>query len=595
MNDDTRILKYIYRNAYWAVFIPALSGTLGNFIGVVIVGNKLGGDSLAAVGLMGPFNLFFLALGCLLGHGGTLTSSQYIGKGEHQKAKQTFTAVGIMIFSICALTAVFGIAFLDVILKAIRVPPELFDHARSYGIIILSCGFALSGTVMCSSFLRLEGLVRQIVSFALAQPIIVISVNVFLIFFMGWGLESVAASNAIGGGVTFSGLVLTIIFKSKSLRLVRVGISDFITMARRSFLNGLASASDEICVMLRTPFINALIMNAYGILAISAYSAYVPLVNVTMCLVNASSQAIVPLIGVLSCERDSANTRRLVRFSYRQGLLATVPAGILLFIFVKPVCMAFGITNAETLAYAVPLFRVLAIQLPLSMISNNFINTHNALGHVVLSNVLNIGRTSFNLIIPIIVLSRLFGIVGVWNAFWVNEVLTISIALCWSFVGSKKNRLLGKLYMIDRKYELTGKYLSFSSTGNAGDISRCAEGINDFCMKNCVNTSRLNRLSLAIEEILTLIATHSLHKSTDVMDVRIFVYEDDIILRVRAAGTEFNPLDYYYYTGQAGNAPATIEDMLELKDKLGVKMVIDTARSIDYSRTFGINNITVTL
>ncbi len=594
MKNNSQVLKYIYRGAYWAAFVPTLTSFLGNFVGTLIVGNKLGTASLATAGLIYPLNLLFVASGSLFGQGGVLTSSKLIGKGEHKKAKEAYTVAYVSTLLFCILSAVIFIMMLPFLLKFMMVPTQMYDNAYRYGVITLATGIFAAGTILTTGFLRLDGLNKEIVFFNMLNPVITIVVSIVMIIYMDFGIEGLAVAVAFGNGVTFFGMAYTLVAKGESVKFVRVKVIAFFKFTGQTIINGIAAASDEIAVLISMPLVNAIIIREYGEVALSAYSAYNPIQGLCLCLIVANSQALTPLLGVFTSEHDSESSNQLLKMSLRRGLLTTIPTGIIICLLAKPICILFGLGDAVSLKYAVPLIMICVLKIPLAMISNSFINVHNAFGNVVISNVLNVGKMGGFLVPTVYILSSAFGINGVWHSFWVCEVVTILVALVYGLIRSKMNPNLSKVWLVDNEYVLKGKFMSFSCNADTNDIVRCASEVDAFCHENCLIPSRSILISLAVEEMLSLIAANSLTEKDGFMNTRVVVYEDEVILRIRNGGLDFNPLDYYYLSKKEdGNY--TIDDMLALDDKLGIKMVHDTARDIDYRRTFGINNLTVTL
>ena len=152
--------------------MPALTSFLGNFVGTLIVGNRLGPVSLATAGLIYPLNLLFVASGSLFGCGGVLTGSRLIGKGEHHKAREAYTAAYTATLLFCVVSAVVCIAALPGPLKVMLVPVETYDNAYRNGIITLSTGFCTAGMLLTASFLKLDGLHKEIIFYAVLTPVI---------------------------------------------------------------------------------------------------------------------------------------------------------------------------------------------------------------------------------------------------------------------------------------------------------------------------------------------------------------------------------------------------------------------------------------
>ena len=93
-------------------------------------------------------------------------------------------------------------------------------------------------------------------------------------------------------------------------------------------------------------------------------------------------------------------------------------------------------------------------------------------------------------------------------------------------------------------------------------------------------------VSLSIEEMLTIMMKHCFkEQSQATVDVRVFVIQGEVGLRIRNAGKQFNPIDYY----QAHQAAD------EMGEALGIRMILKLAQSVCYRRTFGVNTLTILL
>ena len=105
-----------------------------------------------------------------------------------------------------------------------------------------------------------------------------------------------------------------------------------------------------------------------------------------------------------------------------------------------------------------------------------------------------------------------------------------------------------------------------------------ADRITDMCRSKGVDEERSNRVALCIEEMAGNVVKYAFDDDMDhFMDIRILTQGNDLIFRLRDDGNKFNPLD---------DAP---------EGHLGIKVVKATAKSINYSNSIGLNNLTVVI
>lgn len=99
-----------------------------------------------------------------------------------------------------------------------------------------------------------------------------------------------------------------------------------------------------------------------------------------------------------------------------------------------------------------------------------------------------------------------------------------------------------------------------------------------------MDTRRTMAVSLAIEEMLNILLRYCFQPEEKVtVDLRVFIIQGTTGLRIRNAGKQFNPLDYY----------ETHREEDAMGDSLGIQMVLRMAEDVRYQRTFGVDTLTV--
>jgi anti-sigma regulatory factor (Ser/Thr protein kinase) len=124
-----------------------------------------------------------------------------------------------------------------------------------------------------------------------------------------------------------------------------------------------------------------------------------------------------------------------------------------------------------------------------------------------------------------------------------------------------------------------------------GDVDFASTKISSFCEENELSAKTSMHISLAIEEILIMINEYSLRKDRqEYTDLRIMIIPEEsgslVIMRIRNAGKDFNPVDYYYENKdtEAGR-----------EQTLGIAMILKMAKHVEYRETFGVNNLIITI
>ncbi len=109
-----------------------------------------------------------------------------------------------------------------------------------------------------------------------------------------------------------------------------------------------------------------------------------------------------------------------------------------------------------------------------------------------------------------------------------------------------------------------------------------SEKISVFCEQNRLDPKRSILISLSLEELLISISEHAFDEGeTGSMDIRLFATGDDVVMRIRNGGREFDPIKFFE------NNPNDIDQCL------GIQIIVMGAKEVKYTRTLGVNNLTV--
>jgi len=132
-----------------------------------------------------------------------------------------------------------------------------------------------------------------------------------------------------------------------------------------------------------------------------------------------------------------------------------------------------------------------------------------------------------------------------------------------------------------------GSALAFAVQRNAEEASAASAAIADFCEEYEIDRKKSMLLSMAVEEMITLIAQQNAEGGD--ISVRLTRFDNDIVLRLRDTGKKFNPIEWY------AKRMETIEDFEDSVSLMGVKYITEAADVVHYRETFGVNNLVVIL
>lgn len=129
--------------------LPLLAGNvfqqLYNMVDSIVVGNYVGSSALTAVGT--GFPVIFLMASLFIGFamGATVMIAQYIGAGDQDSAARTVDTLYSTLLLLILPLSLLGVVLTAPLLTVIRVPPEAFEQAKIYCIVIFAGGVGSLG------------------------------------------------------------------------------------------------------------------------------------------------------------------------------------------------------------------------------------------------------------------------------------------------------------------------------------------------------------------------------------------------------------------------------------------------------------------
>ena len=131
--------------------------------------------------------------------------------------------------------------------------------------------------------------------------------------------------------------------------------------------------------------------------------------------------------------------------------------------------------------------------------------------------------------------------------------------------------------LMDTQLQDSGRVINFSLPGVADEICSACERITDFCGENGMSPKEYMKISLSMEELMTLIV--QVNPETPVtFDLRIFSLQDVLGIRIRYDGRPFDPIHS--------------EDR-ENEEFMGLRMIEKLVETVLYRKVFGVNTLII--
>ncbi len=582
--NDTFILTTVRK--YMTPSVIALIGTtLTIAANSMIVGNYIGTDGLAALNVVNPIYFAFATLGALINVGASTGASVCIGKKDSTRANSFATLALWLTLALSILLSVLGLLFFPRLMKLLGTTVRTESYARGYARILLSGGAAISFMYYPFHFLKTDGRPRQATYMFLLMFVLDLLFNCLFLGKLQMGMEGVALAFVLS---TLIGDIFGLCLLYGGLCGFSFGKAENIRDCTASIIRtGSSMALNNLCNIFRTIALNFIILHALSEEGLTAFAIIGTVSNFSNAVISGIGQTISPLIGVFYGEKDNISIRTVIKEAIRMGTKGVLAMTALTAVLSGQIGAVFGVTGLPLLKPAILLFCLSFLPGMLVNIPVFYYFTTDKTG---LSNLLTLLRS---LILPVSA-ALLFSCLGlprlIWLSFAISELITLLCVPAAARLRRISNPHLAGWLLLDSRYEEPGRYLAFSVENTQSAVSDTSARIFDFCREQHMSPKTTMTISLAVEEILLFIFQYCLaNMGRQYADIRIMRAEDEIILYFRCAGRLFDPIAYY----SDRKSDAASRGELLTDDSLGIAMIVSQAADVAFTRTFGMNNLTI--
>ena len=423
--------------------ISMLVNSLYNIVDQIFIGQGVGYLGNGATNVVFPLVMIGLAFSLMLGDGASAYLSLKLGKKKKKEA-ETGICNGILLSAIVSiLFCLITLIFLPQFLKLFGCTENLKEYAMIYGkIIAIGFPFSMIGTTL-NSIIRADGSPKYSMVSMVAGAILNTILDPIFIFVFHKGVEGAAVATVISQILTFLLNIIyikrfkTITISKESFRLkanvckkiASLGISSFIT--QRSI----------VCVM--TAENN--LLGKYG--ANSKFGAEIPItvlgivmkisqiLNSIIIGIAAGSQ---PILGYNYGAKKYDRVKQTLKIVLGSSLVISTIAFLLFQTIPNKLILIFGSGDENYMEFACLAFRIYlllcifnGVQIPSGIF-------FQAIGKSTKSVILSLSRQILILIPSMIILSHIYGIMGVLSAGPVADGLAFILALILLIKESKE-------------------------------------------------------------------------------------------------------------------------------------------------------------
>ena len=387
-------------------------------------------DAMTALSLVYPVQNFINAVGIGFGVGMNAVIALHLGAGNREKANLAATqGLALGVVHTVILTAG-SILFMPVFLRFFTDKEAVVDLGIRYSVVVFLFTFFVVTGVAFEKIFQAVGRMKVSMISLMCGCILNIILDPILIFgpgpFPEMGIEGAALATGLGQACSLI-IYLAVYFISPiHVRIGRKYLSPDKEMIVRLYSVGIPATLNLALPSVLISALNA-ILASFSQVYILVLGIYYKLQTFLYLPANGFVQGMRPLVGF----NFGAGEYKRVRKIYDIVLCmsgAIMAAGTIICLALPGQLMGLFTDNPETIRTGETALRIISAGFRVSAVSVTSSGALEGMGKGTPSLIISLSRYIVVIIPAAFILSRIFGAVGVWNAFWIAELITAAVA-----------------------------------------------------------------------------------------------------------------------------------------------------------------------
>ena len=296
--------------------------------------------------------------------------------------------------------------------------------------------------------------------------------------------------------------------------------------------------------------------------------------------------AVVMMCGIFFGEENEDDLHETLTIAFRYVLYGVIPISVLCFFGARFVAAFYLGSQTEALDFAAACMRFYALKLPLLAFNEIYLNYFQSIGDVKRSHILSVLHRLVYIVASVFVLGWLFGIMGIWAAFPVSELLLTCTIVAMAARHEKKLPCgIADMLFLPADFGKNSVSRFYREVRTMDEAMEASLAAGEFCRENGIDARRSYYASLCVEELAVNDVTHGFYDKKQSAAIYLSASENgELTIRFRDTGRRFDLTKWC--------------ELFKNQDKtthIGIRMVASLAQDISYTNSFNTNNVTIKL
>ena len=526
-----------------------------------------------------------------------------LGNRDADRVNVLFSVSLAAALAVGAALSVGGVAGADVLATMLGAASgELHADTAAYLSGICSGAFAIVLLQLLMGFTRLDNAPQLGIVAIVGMSVCDVIFNLAAVCVLDLGLRGMGLATALAYCVAV-GICCTH-FPSKRNTLHLVNPVPHVGQLAGVLKTGLPDSLTRATVMVRTFTFNWLLLTVASAGAVAALSMLSSVNSFASSVTIGVGQTATLLCGIFFGEEDRGALKATLRTGMRMGLVLSCALCAVVLAFAPQVVGMFGL-EGDAEAFGVVAVRAFILCVPIDLINQLFVNYYQGTGNVRAASAIAVGQSGLFAVLFALGTVWFWGATAVWTSFLVGEAVTLALQLVVASVLWKRKAakgaadgapeaaadaceragLLDKMMYLPETFQQDWRaWRAFSCEPDIASVAACSQQVAAWCEAQGIDGRRSYLVPLAVEEMAANAVEHGFAKTKHpAIDVKLILKRDGtLVLRIRDNGAPFNPMDLDLSAADSCSA-------------VGIRMLRQGVRGVEYQNTVGLNNVVVTL
>ena len=407
--------------------VAMVASSLYNIIDRAIIGQVVGAEAIAGLGITFPFMNLSAAFGAAVGVGASTCISVKLGQKDYQTAEHLLGNTVTLNLIVGLLFMTVSLIFLDLILRFFGASDVTLPYARQFMEVILLGNMITHMYFGMNAVLRASGKPRH----AMYAVLFTVGMNILLavtfVWWFRWGIRGAALATILSQTMALCWQLWIFSDKTQLIHLKR-GIYRLKSDLVRNIISiGISPFLMNLCSCVIVIFMNNQFVHYGGDMAVGAYSIANSIGMVFFMFVIGINQGMQPIAGYNYGAEKFDRLMRVLTLAIIAATVVMVVGWALAMLFPYYMARIFT-TDQELIAKSITGIRLNMLLFPIIGFQAVVTNFFQCIGKVRIAIFLSLSRQLLFLLPLIWILPMLWGLDGVWAALPTSDLIAAVVA-----------------------------------------------------------------------------------------------------------------------------------------------------------------------